>query len=434
MMKKQLLVLPLATLVLTVTGCNQSKTDYSDNSRLTMRVHVDEGSEEGNGYKQIITNFNREYRDQIRVDLEFVARSGGVYEDQLDNDKRKNTLPDLFTFDAPKCAKYAAAGYFYDLSSSFSQTEENNFVALNKYQGRLYGIPVQESSAGFYYNKGYFERAGINVSGISAENPWTFDQFKEACAKLKTLNPVSGFKAVDMRLDATADETATYLLYPFIYSCNGSFVDSTGLHALGYFNSANSKKGFQFLRDLVDAGYTSYSIGATDFFTGKTGMYLSSGWTIPEIDVKWKDTFANRDAWGILPYPRATGDGCRAVSCNGSWSYAIGKNPRKDKTNVITLLKYITNAQSSKIIADHTGMIPANKEAQAQYIAGAGAAENVLMQQLNLTSEQRPETIGYVEFSSAFSRVIKELRDGSNVNANVDAKAQILETDLGRIK
>ena len=143
MMKKQLLVLPLATLVLTVTGCNQSKTDYSDNSRLTMRVHVDEGSEEGNGYKQIITNFNREYRDQIRVDLEFVARSGGVYEDQLDNDKRKNTLPDLFTFDAPKCAKYAAAGYFYDLSSSYSQTEENNFVALNKYQGRLYGIPVQ---------------------------------------------------------------------------------------------------------------------------------------------------------------------------------------------------------------------------------------------------------------------------------------------------
>ena len=429
---KKLLVLPLAALVLVVaTGCNQSKIDYTDDTRLTMRVHVDEGSEEGNGYKEIVTNFNREYKNKIRIDLEFVARSGGVYEDQLVNDKRKNTLPDIFTFDAPKCAKYAAAGYFYDLSSSFTKSEkEDNFVALNYYQNKLYGIPVQESSAGFYYNKDLFNRAGIDVSGYTVENPWTFDQFKAVCEKLKNI----GVVPVDMRLDATADETATYLLYPFIYSCNGEFVDETGLHALGYFNSANSKKGFQFLRDLVDSGYTNYAIGATDFFTGKVGMYLSSGWTIPELDNhnKWGQTFPDRNSWGLLPYPKAA-DG-RAVSCNGSWSYAIGNNPRTDKTNVITALKYITNAASSKTIADHTGMIPANKEAQELYVAGAGAAEAVLMQQLNNTSEQRPETIGYQEFSSAFSRVIKELRDGDNVNNNVDSKAQILENDLKRIK
>ena len=218
---KKLLVLPLAALVLVAaTGCNQSKIDYTDDTRLTMRVHVDEGSEEGNGYKEIVTNFNREYKNKIRIDLEFVARSGGVYEDQLDNDKRKNTLPDIFTFDAPKCAKYAAAGYFYDLSSSFTKSEkEDNFVALNYYQNKLYGIPVQESSAGFYYNKDLFNRAGIDVSGYTVENPWTFDQFKAVCEKLKNI----GVVPVDMRLDATADETATYLLYPFIYSCNGEF-------------------------------------------------------------------------------------------------------------------------------------------------------------------------------------------------------------------
>lgn len=427
---KKLILLPLSAMVLLVAGCNQEEVDYSDDTRLTMRVHVDQGSEEGNGYTQIITNFNREYKDKIRVELEFVARSGGVYEDQLDNDKRKNTLPDIFTFDAPKCAKYAAAGYFYDLSNDFSAEEQNNFVALNKYQGKLYGIPVQESSAGFYYNKDLFNRAGIDVSWVTVENPWTFTDFKNACEKLKNLG--SEYKAVDMRFDATADETATYLLYPFIYSCDGQFVDSTGLHALTYFNSANSKKGYQFLRDLVDAGYTSYSIGATDFFTGKVGMYLSSGWTIPELDnhVKWGATFPDRNSWGLLPYPKA--DDGRAVSCNGSWSYAIGQNPRKNKANVLTLLKYITNATSSKIIADHTGMIPANKEAQSTYVAGA--AEDVLMKQLNLTSEQRPETIGYAEFSSAFCRVIKELRDGDNVNNNVDNKAQVLENDLKKIK
>ena len=425
---KKLLLAPLAAMVLTVTGCGGSTIDYTDNTKLTMRVHVDEGSEEGNGYKAIVTDFNREYNGKIRVELQYVARSGGVYEEQLDNDKRKNTLPDLFTFDAPKCAYYAKYGYFYDLTSSFTTTEQDKFVGLNKYQGHLYGIPVQESSGGFYYNKDMFARAGINVDGITVDNPWTFDQFKDACRKLKAL----GLKAaVDMRLDATEDETATYFLYPFIYSTGGSFVDSTGLHANGYFNSESSKKGYQFLRDLVDEGLTNYALGSQDFFTHQVGMYLSSGWTIPELDnhVKWGAYWPDRNSWGLLPYPTATGTGCKPASCNGSWSYAIGNNPRTDKTNVITLLKFLTDAKSSRTITSYTGMIPANKEAQSTY--AAGSPEDVLMQQLNKTSVQRPETVGYAEFSTAFcSKVIAVLRKGDNVNATVDNAAQYLESQL----
>ena len=429
-MNKKVLLVPLAAMTLSLVGCGEPDVDYTDNTRLTMRVHVDEGSEEGNGYKEIITAFNRENNGKIRVDLEFVARSGGIYETQLDNDKRKNTLPDLFTFDAPKCAYYAKNGYLYDLSSSFSTTEQNNFVALNRYQSKLFGVPIQESSAGIYYNKDLFNRAGIDVSGITVDNPWTFTQFKEACAKLKALPGLKG--AVDMRLDATADETATYLLYPFIYSCGGSFVDSTGLHALNYFNSANSKKGFQFLKDLLDNGYTGTNYGAQDFFTHQVGMYLSSGWTIPELDnhQKWGQYFPDRNSWGLLPYPKA--DDGTAVSCNGSWSYAIGNNPRTDKSNVVTLLKYITNAKSSKVITQHTGMIPANKEAQVGY-ANPGSAEDVLLQQLNKTSEQRPETVGYAQFSAAFGRAIKYLRE-NGVDKSVDDAAQYLELELGRLK
>ena len=426
---KKIILAPLAALALTsLVGCGGSNTDYNDNTRLIMRVHVDSGSEEGIGYTKIITEFNRENNGKIRVDLQFVARSGGVYEEQLDNDKRKNTLPDVFTFDAPKCAYYAKYGYFYDLSSSFAG-EEDNFVALNKYQGRLYGIPVQESSAGFYYNKNLFAQAGIDVSGVTWEHPWTFTQFEEACAKLKNI----GKTPVDMRLDATEDETATYLLYPFIYSCGGSFVDSTGLHAYTntakYFNSDNSKKGYSFFKSLVSKGYTTYSLGAQDFFVGKVGMYLSSGWTIPELDRKWPEYFPNRDSWGLLPYPKAD-DGV-AVSCNGSWSYAIGNNPRTDKSNVVTLLKYLTNKKSSETITQHTGMIPATKAAQQTY--PANSPEDVLMKQLNNTSVQRPETVGYAQFSNAFCRVIKDLKTDT-VEEAVESAALYLERELSRIK
>ena len=77
-------------------------------------------------------------------------------------------------------------------------------------------------------------------------------------------------------------------------------------------------------------------------------------------------------------------------------------------------------------------MIPANKEAQVGY-ANPGSAEDVLLQQLNKTSLQRPETVGYAQFSSAFGRAIKYLRE-NGVDKSVDDAAQYLETELGRLK
>lgn len=426
-MKK--LVLPALMAALLLTGCKAiggGSADYSDNSKLKIRFHVDAKSAEGMAYKKLVDGFNKEYASQgMRVTASFVARSAGDsnYEKQLNTDKLEGTLPDIITFDAPNCAAYAEAEYLYDISSYLSAEEKAKFITLNSYQGKTYGIPIQESSAGFYYNKALFDQAGIDVSGITVDNPWTYDQFKAACAKLKAL---SGITAVDMRMDATKDETATYLLYPFIYASGGSFVDETGKIATGYFNSNGSKRGFQFLKDLVDLQYTNYGIGATDFFTGKVGMYLSSGWTIPDLDNKYPTTFPNRDAWGLLPYPKDV----IAASANGSWSYAVTDNLRKDKSAVITLLKYLTNANGSKTVTDATGMIPANKEVNTQY--GANSPEDVLYQQLQKTGKQRPETVGYPQFSVAFRGVIDGLRDG-NVSTLVDNKAAALQNELNKL-
>ena len=421
-------VLPLLMTTLLLTGCKTGggNADYSDNSKMKIRFHVDQKSAEGVAYKKLIDAFNKEYASKgMKVTPSFVARSAGDsnYEKQLNTDKLEGTLPDIITFDAPNCAAYAEAEYLYDISSFLSAEEKAKFITLNNYNGKTYGIPIQESSAGFYYNKDLFNKAGINVSGITVDNPWTYEQFKQACQKLKA----SGVTAVDMRMDATKDETATYLLYPFIYASGGSFVDETGLTATGYFNSAASKRGFQFLKDLVSADYTNYGIGATDFFTGKVGMYLSSGWTIPDLDHNFPSTFPNRDSWGLLPYPKDV----KAASANGSWSYAITDNPRKDKTAVVELLKFLTNANGSKTVTDATGMIPANKDVETSF--APNSPEDVLYQQLQKTGVQRPETIGYPQFSTAFRGVIDGLRDG-DVNTLVDNKAQALQNDLNKLK
>ena len=388
--------------------------------------HVDKKSTEGQAYQKRINAFNAEYKDKgIKAQAIFKARTTGAsgYETELTNNKIEGTLADIITFDAPNTAAYANSGLLYDISSLIPAEDQEKFFSLNKYNGKLYGLPIQESSAGFFYNKNIFRAAGIDVSAYTAENPWTFEQFKDVCARLKA----HGVTAVDMRLDATKDETAPYLLYPFIYAAGGSFVSEDGLTAEGYYNSAATQKGFQFIKDLVNAGYTSNSIGPTDFFTGKVGMYLSSGWTIPELDNKYRENFGSRDGWGILPYPKDV----TAASATGSWSYAITNNHHADKTAAVELLKFMTSAESSRAITDATGMIPARKDAVKDY--AAGSPEYTLLKQLELSGKERPVTVAYPTFSTTFNQIIYRLNN-TNLTDLLNSQARELQKEIDKVK
>lgn len=408
------------------TGGDAPSTDSEGNTIVKIMFHVDKSSTEGQAYQKRINAFNAAYKDQkIKAQAIFKARSAGAsgYETELQNNQLEGTLADIITFDAPNTAAYASAGLLYDISDLISQEDQANFFSLNMYNGRLYGLPIQESSAGFFYNKKIFRAAGIDVGGYTAENPWTFEQFKDVCARLKA----HGVTAVDMRLDATKDETAPYLLYPFIYAAGGDFVSSDGYTAKGYYNSAETAKGFQFIKDLITQGYTSYSIGATDFFTGKVGMYLSSGWTIPDLDNKYREQFASRDDWGLLPYPK----GAEAASATGSWSYAITNNHHADKTAALELLKWMTSAESSEAITTATGMIPARRDVVKNY--EQGSPEYTLLKQLELSGRERPVTVAYPTFSTTFNQIIYGLGNG-NVTDLLNNATNTLQDAMDKVK
>ena len=405
---------------------SEPEIDEEGNTIVKIMFHVDKSSTEGQAYQKRINAFNAAYKDQkIKAQAVFKARSAGAsgYETELQNNQLEGTLADIITFDAPNTAAYASSGLLYDISELIPAEEQEKFFSLNKYDGKLYGLPIQESSAGFYYNKKIFRAAGIDVSGFTAENPWTFEQFKDVCSKLKN----HGVVAVDMRLDATKDETAPYLLYPFIYAAGGSFVSDDGYTAKGYYNSQATANGFQFIKDLITAGYTSYAIGATDFFTEKVGMYLSSGWTIPDLDNKYRDNFASRDDWGLLPYPQ----GAAAASATGSWSYAITNNHHEDKTAAVELLKWMTSAESSEAITNATGMIPARKDVVKNY--EVGSPEYTLLKQLELSGKERPVTVAYPTFSTTFNQIVYGLGNG-NVSELLNNATTTLQDAMDKIK
>ena len=395
--------------------------------------HVDKNSAEGQAYNKRIDAFNAAYKGKIKASAAYVARTTGasMYETDLMNKQQEGTLPDIITFDAPNCASYAKAELLYNLNGLVEESVLSDFISVSNYEGGVYGLPIQESSAGFFYNKDIFARAGIDVSRYTVDNPWTFEEFEQVCAKLKTFGKNnSGYSkyAVDMRLDATKDETATYMLYSFIHAAGGQFVSEDGYTATGYFNSSSTAKGFEFLQGLIKDGYTGYDIGATDFFTGKVGMYLSSGWTIPQLDNQYREYFPNgRDSWGLLPYPKDV----KAASATGSWCFGITNNHNQDKSAAKELLLWLTSTESSKAITDATGMIPARKSVETNF--AENSAEYVLYQQLLKTGVARPDTVGYPKFTTAFNQVIAELKDG-NVSDILNAKTVTLQRELDALK
>ena len=422
-----LLVLTAITLI----SCDEDEyveVDEDGNTIVNVVFHVNETTEEGKAYKKRVAAFNAAYKDKkIKASAKFEARTTGVgsFETKLTQQKLEGTLPDIITFDAPNCASYANAELLYKIDGLVSNDVLDDFMSLPTYNNSIYGLPIQESSAGFYYNKKIFAEAGIDVSRFTVDNPWTFDEFKNVCNTLKSYQQSHGYSKypVDMRLDATQDEMATYMLYSFIYAAGGEFISADGFTASGYLDSAATASGFEFIQSLVRSEYTGYDIGSTDFFTGKMGMYLSSGWTIPELDLKYREFFPNgRDSWGLLPYPKGT----VAASATGSWCYGLTDNG-KDKTAAIELLLWLSSPESSEIITAATGMIPARKSVNVNY--DVNSPEYVLYNQLLKTGKARPATVGYPKFSVIFRQIIAGLRD-ENISELLKSKTTALQSEL----
>ncbi len=284
----------------------EEEVDADGNTIIDMMVHVAQQSAEGMAYNRITDAFNssdaaKENKIRIRVDYSPRSNSATGYETELGNMLNNGTLPDIITFDAPNTWNYAENGILADITALISAETQSDFfeISKNTYNDRLYGLPIQESSAGIYYNKAIFRSAGLLSEGenMTVDDAWTMSEFERICARLVGVGKCK--LPVDLQLYSASDEMATYLLYPFILAGGGTFLSSDGMTATGYFDSAATIAAFDRLRGWVNSGYTSFDADPVGFYTGTIAMYLSSGWSIPEIRNQYTQQLGND--WGILP-------------------------------------------------------------------------------------------------------------------------------------
>lgn len=441
-MKKFLRTLAVAAsalvLALSLCACGggdgneiESRVDQYGNKIVTVLFHKASGTPEATAYAKLVQEY-METHEGVIIEPEYVTQTTGVnqYETTLTTkfDAGGGELYDIITYDSPICSGYAKSGMLYD-STELLGDYVNEFLpsSVPMYNGKVYGLPIQEASAGFFCNLKLLKQAGISAKKIEQyKKGWTYDEFYDVCSKLKS----KGVRyPVDFQLSSNDEELRTFFLYPFGYSDGGEYCSEDGKTVKGYMDGEQVASGLEIISECIKQGYTSKDIKSTEFHNGKiVGMYLSSGWTIPSLKGEYKANFSGGygEGWDILPYPYKTKS--EAASATGSWCFGITNNGVRDKSAAVDFLKFLTSKTAAKTISETTGMISARKDATYS----DGTPEKFLYDQFSSTGKKRPIMPGYNFFSKQFNLALNDIASGDkgDILSIMQAKTQSLQSEL----
>lgn len=159
-----------------------------------------------------------------------------------------------------------AAGVF-DLDETFY----SEFFDCGSMNGNLYCIPRSSDRVVTFYNKEMFEAAGVDMTKVV--DGWTWDDFLDACAKLRTYFDGQGWTdryIVDANLTGWLS-----VCYPMLLSYGGEAIDQNGNVVI---ESDATRECLQMVRTMVERRYivdSSQSSGSS-FETGTSAMLFQS--------------------------------------------------------------------------------------------------------------------------------------------------------------
>jgi len=140
------------------------------------------------------TDGRPEFRDEIAAAYNEANADVNIVQELLENENFKAKLPSLLqTNDAPDLYYSWGGGLFHEqaaagaarditdlLSEEFLATQSAAGINAFTHDGRIYGLPVNVSQVGFFYNKALIEEAGVDIEAIV-----TWDDFLAAVQQIK---------------------------------------------------------------------------------------------------------------------------------------------------------------------------------------------------------------------------------------------------------
>jgi len=354
-------------------------------------------------WTEMLDNFNRKYEGKYTAKQQTFPKGGAQgYEDKINTAVIANNLPDLILVDGPAVASYAEADIIVPIDGLVSQESKDDLLdstlAQGSYNGKLYTMPLWESSVGIYYNIEMLREAGIEAPK-TADKAWTWDEFLEVAQKLSTPDRFG----VTMH---TNSGQITYYYSPMLVQNGTDLINPEGSQTAGYLDSPKTVEFLNWLKKLYDTKAANIEPSPTEFFDGKSAMLFSTCYQISNLQTKYPDF-----KYGVTYYP--VSNDRKAGTPTGSWTVGMTKNAA-DKEAAMALLDWMTNTEANMTGCPASGYLPPRKSSMAALTQYNDEPYRIFMEQLANCGVPRPRTPVWTVLNPTFNTLVKDVLTGSD--------------------
>lgn len=383
---------------------------------LTLWRH-ETGDEEMNENLAQIEAFNAS-QDEWEIVRETLPQ--GSYTESVTAAALAGELPCIFDMDQPTVPNFAWAGHVRSLNEYIPQEMIDDLTpgAFGTYKDEIYSLGQFDVALALFGRRSVLEENGIRIATL--EEPYTLEEFNEVLA---TLSEVEGF---DYPFDVNAGSTGEWYSYaysPWLQSFGGDLIDRESyLEAEGVLNGEEAVEFGEWFQALFEDGYAPASPpDDQSFIQGRVPLFYTGSWAIGPYT----------DAWGedvvVMP-PPDFGTGPKIGS--GSWQWGISSTCENPE-GAWDFIEFIMQPEQIAAMSDATSLIPTSEAAAAlteNY--REGGQWRMFYDYAANYAVPRPETPGYPFISSTFEQTMLAIRDGGDVQDNLDDAVDAIERNI----
>lgn len=260
--------------------------------------------------------------------------------------------PDLVGMDSNQIPVYANKGVLQPLDQLFSEgVQKSTLVApavtAGQFNGKTYGLPIENTPVLLYYNKKMFKAAGLDPNKPPAN--WT-----EWANDAKKLTTSAGSNGKPSQYGMAFGVHDTIEVMPILmWEAGGGILSPDGKSVL--LDSAGSKQAVSYWAKLIATDHIS-PLGLSGADADKL---IQSGKAAMEVNGPWATTGYKQAGidYGLAPVP--TGPNGQHITLGNTTSLGAGANLNADQMKALaSFYSFWIKKDSQTYFALHTGFPP----------------------------------------------------------------------------
>lgn len=303
--------------------------------------------------KELVDEFNADNAGKIKVIIE-ENPDADAYRSKINTMLGSGSAPDVFSFNPDQTSfMFYNSDVLMDFSDELKGDWKNSFVEGSietaTINGQTKSLPYEMGYTPIWYNMDIFKKAGVT------EIPKTFDEFWDACDKIKA----AGYVPTSQMTGGTNAWTSMLWYCHILNAFGGPNVWEKDFATDPVFVEAAAilNRMYQDGNTTVDAIGGDAGVAGGHYLAGNTAMFINGPWYIGRVQSEAPEVFA---ATEIGPGPGSEYSNGQVGFPQSNLVAANTKDATK-KAAVIKFLKWLTTPENAARVSQASGAMLAVK-------------------------------------------------------------------------